>query len=91
MADYTFLVFRFDGRCRAKEVKIETIDVVDVTCEGAMEKRKELEKKYPSYGYRIEMHGTWVTRKNLLSGLEYTERFDTPVHCSPASESYWSM
>lgn len=90
MADYTFLVFKFDGRYKAKEVKIETIDVVDVTCEGAMEKRKELEKKY-STGYRIVMHGTWVTRTNLLSGLEYTERFDTPVHCSPASESYWSM
>jgi len=90
MADYTFLVYKFDGRYKAKEVKIDTIDFKGVSCGEAMEKRKELEKKYP-IGYRIVMHGTWVTRTNLLSGLEYTERFDTPAHCSPASESYWSM
>jgi len=90
MTDYTFLVFKADRRRKAKEVKIETIDVVDVTYEEAMSKLEALEKKY-STGYRIEIHETWVTRTNLLSGLEYTERFDTPVHCSPASESYWSM
>ena len=90
MTDYTFLVFKADKRRKTKEVKIETIDVVDVTYEEAMSKLEALEKKY-STGYRIEIHETWVTRTNLLSGLEYTERFDTPVHCSPASESYWSM
>jgi len=91
MTDYTFLVFKADRRRKAKEVKIKTIDVVDVTYEEAMSKLEALEKKYPRNNYRVEMHETWVTRKNLLSGLEYTERFDTPVHCSPASESYWSM
>ena len=32
-----------------------------------------------------------VTRRNLMSGLEYQEAEDTPGHMSPASESYWSM
>jgi hypothetical protein len=32
-----------------------------------------------------------VTRVNLMTGLEYQERADTPSYCSPASESYWSM
>ena len=44
-----------------------------------------------SQGYRYEIHETYVTRKNLLSGNEYRERFDTPRSCSPASETYWSM
>jgi hypothetical protein len=32
-----------------------------------------------------------VTRRNLMTGQEYREAEDTPPHCSPASESYWSM
>ena len=32
-----------------------------------------------------------VTRKNMMSGKEYTESVNTPLACSPASETYWSM
>ncbi len=32
-----------------------------------------------------------VTRVNLMSGEEYQESIDTPLCCSPASETYWSM
>jgi len=32
-----------------------------------------------------------VTRKNLMTGLEYQEDINTPLCCSPASETYWSM
>lgn len=32
-----------------------------------------------------------VTRKNLMSGLEYQEPVNTPNYMSPACESYWSM
>lgn len=42
-------------------------------------------------GYRMEYHKTFVERINLLSGLPFTERYDTPYFCSPSSESYWSM
>jgi hypothetical protein len=42
-------------------------------------------------GYRYEVHETFVTRKNLLSGQEFQERYDTPYFCSPSSETYWSM
>ena len=43
-----------------------------------------------SHGYRYEIHETYVTRKNLMTGLEFKERYDTPWTCSPASETYWS-
>ena len=32
-----------------------------------------------------------VERVNLMTGKKYQERLNTPVFCSPASESYYSM
>jgi hypothetical protein len=32
-----------------------------------------------------------VTRKNLMSGIEYQEDVNTPYFCSPSSETFWSM
>ena len=44
-----------------------------------------------SQGFRYEIHETFVTRKNMMSGKEFQERYDTPYYCSPSSETYWSM
>ena len=33
----------------------------------------------------------FVTKKNMMSGEEYTESVNTPNYMSPASEAYWSM
>jgi hypothetical protein len=47
---------------------------------------------YPAReGYRFEIYETYVTRKNLIGGQEFRERYDTPYFCSPSSETYWSM
>ena len=32
-----------------------------------------------------------VTRKNLMSGIEFQEDVNTPLCCSPSSETFWSM
>ena len=32
-----------------------------------------------------------VTRKNMMTGVEYEESINTPSYMSPACESYWSM
>ena len=32
-----------------------------------------------------------VTRKNLMSGIEFQEDVNTPYFCSPSSETFWSM
>ena len=32
-----------------------------------------------------------VVKTNLMSGKEYTESVNTPLSCSPASETYWSF
>ena len=31
-----------------------------------------------------------VERTNMMSGKTFRERVNTPYHCSPSSESYWS-
>ena len=58
--------------------------------------REELEafckSNYPeNKKFVTEIHETYVTRVNLMSGKEYQERYDLPYFCSPSSESYWSM
>lgn len=32
-----------------------------------------------------------VTVKNLMSGTDVTHSVNTPLHCDPSSETYWSM
>jgi hypothetical protein len=50
------------------------------------------DREYPSSkGYRYEIHETMVKRVNMMGGVEFMERYDTPYFCSPSSESYWSM
>lgn len=44
-----------------------------------------------SQGFRYVINKTMVTRTNIVSGDTYQERYDTPVSCSPSSETYWSM
>lgn len=31
-----------------------------------------------------------VTRTNLITGKDFVERADTPLHMSPSSDTYWS-
>ena len=32
-----------------------------------------------------------VTKRNLMSGKEFTQPANTPLCCDPSSETYWSM
>lgn len=52
--------------------------------------RRAIEQVYPSgEGFRFDIKETYVTRRNIMSGLDFVERYDTPFYCSPASETYW--
>jgi hypothetical protein len=42
-------------------------------------------------GFIVEARETWVTKRNMMSGTTYQERYDTPNSCSPSSETFWSM
>ena len=45
----------------------------------------------PSKGERYEIHETYRTVVNKMSGELVEERYDTPYFCSVTSDAYWSM
>lgn len=83
--DYTVELYKLDrrqknGRVLVSKTDFESIDLGD------------LETLVPvGPGYTCEIHETYVTRKNAMTGQEFRERYDTPWFCSPSSESFWSM
>lgn len=87
--EYTVEVYKLDKRKKAGErlehkLEYKDEDYVTLYAGSAI--------LWPATrGYRVEIHKTYVTRKNLLDGTEFRERYDTPSYCSPSSESYWSM
>jgi len=86
---YTVEIYKTDKRTKAGERLVRKVD-------HSTADRAAVEEVYNSNfpaakGYRCEVHETYVTRKNMMSGKEFTERYDTPHYCSPSSESYWSM
>lgn len=85
---YTYEIYKRDGRKRVGERLIEKQDVetADIASFNNL-----LTQCYPSRrGYRVEVRETMVTRQNLVTGLEYSERYDTPLALSPASDTFWS-
>lgn len=86
---YTVEIYKADKRTKAGERRVLKQDydtdnrsMLEHTVKNTWLKRD---------GYRYEIHETYVTRKNLMGGAEFKERYDTPYYCSPSSETYWSM
>jgi hypothetical protein len=84
---YTLEFYKADRRVKEGRRLIEKRDFAPVTRAYIDTVIDRLQTK----GITIELHETFVTKKNLIGGKEFTERYDTPYYCSPASESYWSM
>ena len=85
---YTLIVFRKDKRCKSgeREVLRRDYDTTNISMLAHTVKHT-----WPASKFRTELHETYVTRTNMMSGKAYQERFDTPRYCSPSSEAYWSM
>ena len=84
---YTVEIYKADRRIKEGRRLIEKRDFEPVTRDYI---NTVVEDKQDQ-GFIVELHETFVTKKNLMGGKEFTERYDTPYYCSPASESYWSM
>ena len=87
LVEYTLEIYKSDKRTKEgkrlvakQDFAPSTVDYISAVAEG---KRR--------LGFIVEVFETFVTRKNLQSGREFQERYDTPYFCSPRSESYWSM
>ena len=89
----TFEIWKKDGRLKSGDRLIKKIDFNSEGSDQRMKNmRDNLTQDYPLHkGYRIEERDTFVTKNNMMSGEEYRERYDTPISCSPASGTFWSM
>lgn len=95
LTEYTLEIYKSDKRIKRVERygknKVglrfyQAIDFAPVTkdyIETVAEQKRKL-------GFVVEVFETFVTRKNMMSGKEYQERYDTPYYCSPSSETFWS-
>ena len=84
----TVKLYKVDKRTKSGKRYIRTVDhsTDDI---GAV--KDVYNSTFPAPTYSYEIIPTYTMRKNLLTGVEYMERTDTPNYCSPSSESYWSM
>jgi hypothetical protein len=88
---YTIEIYKTDRRLKTGERLCGKYEYDRPDLAAMQREVGELNSLYPAaQGYRFEIRETLVTRKNLLTGQEFQERYDRPYHCSPASESYWS-
>ena len=85
---YTVEIYKTDRRVKAGERLLSKSDYA--TDNLSMLEHTVKHSVRASKGERYEIHATMVTKKNLLSGAEFQERYDTPYYCSPSSETYWS-
>jgi hypothetical protein len=87
MTEYTLELYKADRRTKEGRRLVAVQDFAESTkdyIEVVAEQKRRL-------GFIVEVFETWVTRKNMMGGREYKERYDTPNFCSPSSEAYWSM
>ena len=87
LTEYTLEIYKADKRTKEGKRLIAKQDFAPVTKDyinAVADGKRRL-------GLVVEVFETFVTRKNLMAGKEFQERYDTPYFCSPSSESYWSM
>ena len=93
---YTFEIYKADKRIKKDERYgknkaglrfVEVKDFAPLTRSHV----EALAEDFRKEGLVVHVYETFVTRKNMMSGKEYQERYDTPYFCSPSSESYFSM
>jgi hypothetical protein len=86
--DYTVEVYKADKRTRSGERLVLKRDHTDIDLQTL--RHSYFTTWFKKDGYRLEIYETYVTRVNLMSGVRFRERYDTPRAASPSSESYWS-
>ena len=85
--EYTLEIYKIDRRTkegRRLYAKEEFAPVTEAYINAVADAKRKL-------GFVVEVFETYKTCKNLMTGKEYQERYDTPYFCSPSRESFWSM
>lgn len=85
--DYTVEIYKIDRRKKDGMRLMEKTDYKDIEFESL---KANFETLTYSGKYEVKIHQTYVTKRNVMTGVEFKERYDTPYYCSPSSETYWS-
>ena len=87
LTEYTLELYKVDKRTKEGRRLVAKEDFAPCTrayIKAVIDAKTKL-------GFIVEASETWVTKRNMMSGTTYQERYDTPYFCSPSSETYWSM
>ena len=87
LTEYTLELYKADLRTKEGRRLVAKEDFAPSTrayIKAVIESKTKL-------GFIVEARETWVTKRNMMSGKTYQERYDTPHSCSPSNETFWSM
>ena len=87
---YNLSTSKIIGSKHRKAFKTEGAAKAHLTRMGKMGYNEYDYEVVPQWWYDTNVSKT-VTKVNLMTGQEYQEDVNTPLCCSPASETYWSM
>ncbi len=87
MTEYTLEIYKSDRRIKGGYRLVEKRDFAPTTKDAI----NAIVGNFQEQGFIVKIFETFVTKTNLMGGKEFQERYDTPIYCSPSSESYWSM
>ena len=96
LVEYTIELYKADKRIKRDErygknkVGLRFVDVLDYA-PSTKDFIESVAKDFREFGFVAEVFETYVTKKNMMNGAEFKERYDTPYYCSPSSETYYSM
>ena len=96
LTEYTIELYKADKRIKRDErygknkVGLRFVEVLNYA-PSTKDYIESIAKDFSETGLVTQVFATYVTRKNLMSGKEFQERYDTPYFCSPSSETYYSM
>ena len=87
LTEYTLELYKADKRTKEGRRLVSVEDFAPSTrayIQAVIESKTKL-------GFIVKASETWVTKRNMMSGKTYQERYDTPHSCSPSNETFWSM
>lgn len=97
LVEYTIELYKADKRIKRNQrygnrnkAGLRFVDVLDYA-PSTKDSIERIAEDFREAGFVATVFETYVTRKTLLTGKEFQERYDTPYYCSPSSEAYYSM
>lgn len=87
LVEYTLELYKSDKRVKGGKRLVSKQEFAPSTKDYI----KTVIESKTKLGFIVEAHETFVTKRNMMTGKTYQERYDTPYFCSPSSESFWSM